>query len=98
MLDKIESERYNKCKQTAEKETCLYITSLPPDANLINQSIRSHWSIENSLHWVLDVTFREDHNRKRIGNATQNFSLLNRIALNLLKNEKQTKIGVKGKR
>jgi hypothetical protein len=50
------------------------------------------------LHWVLDVAFNEDHSRKRAGYAAQNFSMLNRIALNLLKNEKSAKVGVKGKR
>ena len=97
-LIKIETERYDKCRQTTLKETRLYISSLEADADLINKSVRSHWGIENSLHWVLDVAFNEDHGRKRAGNAAQNFSLLNRIALNLLKNEKSAKVGVRGKR
>lgn len=97
-LIKIEAERYNKCKQITEKETRLYISSLNPDAELINKSVRAHWSVENSLHWVLDVAFNEDQSRKRVGYAAQNFSMLNRIALNLLKNEKSAKVGVKGKR
>ena len=80
------------------KESRLYISSLEADAALINKSVRSHWGVENSLHWVLDVAFNEDHSRKRAGNAAQNFSLINRIALNLLKNEKSAKVGVKGKR
>jgi predicted transposase YbfD/YdcC len=65
---------------------------------LLNRSIRSHWGIENSLHWVLDVAFREGYSRKRAGYAAQNFSVINRIALNLLKNEPTAKRGVKGKR
>ena len=65
---------------------------------MINKSVRSHWGVENSLHWVLDVTFNEDHSRKRVRNTAQNFSLINRVALNLLKNEKSAKVGVKGKR
>lgn len=81
----------------AEREQA-YINSLEADAALINKSVRSHWGVENSLHWVLDVAFNEDHSRKRVGNAAQNFSLINRIALNLLKNEKSAKVGVKGKR
>lgn len=97
-LVKIESERYIKSSGKTEKEVRLYISSLVADAKLINQSIRAHWSIENSLHWVLDVGFNEDSSRKRNGFAAQNYSLLNRIALNLLKNDKKTKIGVKGKR
>ena len=97
-LIKIETERYDKCRQTIQKESRLYISSLEADADLINKSVRSHWGVENSLHWVLDVAFNEDHSRKRAGNAAQNFSLINRIALNLLKNEKLAKVGVKGKR
>ena len=53
---------------------------------------------ENKLHWTLDVAFSEDASRKRIGNSAQNFSLITKIALNLLKNEKTAKQGVKGKR
>ncbi|GAB6010314.1 ISAs1 family transposase [Dysgonomonas reticulitermitis] len=97
-LVKIESERYIKSSGKTEKETRLYISSLVADAKLINQSIRAHWSVENSLHWVLDVGFNEDRSRKRTGFAAQNYSLLNRIALNLLKNDKITKVGVRGKR
>lgn len=97
-LIKIETERYDKCRQTMLKENRLYINSLEADAALINKSVRSYWGVENSLHWVLDVAFNEDHSRKRTGNAAQNFSLINRIALNLLKNEKSAKVGAKGKR
>jgi predicted transposase YbfD/YdcC len=59
---------------------------------------RGHWSIENGLHWVLDVAFREDHNRTRKDHSAQNFAVLRHIALNLLKAEKTVKVGVKGKR
>jgi predicted transposase YbfD/YdcC len=95
---KVESVRYFKCNGREEKDTRLYITSLKPDAALINSAVRFHRSIENSLHWVLDVAFDEDNSRKRAGVAAQNYSILNRIALNLLKNEKTVKIGVRGKR
>jgi predicted transposase YbfD/YdcC len=97
-LVRVDSERYIKATGKKENETRFYISSLPADASLLNQSIRSHWGIENSLHWVLDVAFNEDSSRKRAGNAAQNFSVLNRIALNILKNENTTKVGVKGKR
>lgn len=97
-LIKIESERYIKTTGKTEKQTRLYISSLPADAKLINQSVRAHWGVENSLHWVLDVGFNEDDSRKRTGFAAQNYSLINRIALNLLKNDKTTKVGVRGKR
>jgi predicted transposase YbfD/YdcC len=97
-LVKVESTRYFKCSGKEETDTRLYITSLKADAKLINDAVRFHWSIENSLHWVLDVAFNEDNSRKRCGFAAQNYSILNRIALNLLKNEKTTKVGVRGKR
>ncbi|MFM9438460.1 putative transposase YbfD/YdcC, partial [Janthinobacterium sp. CG_23.3] len=62
------------------------------------QTVRAHWGIENCMHWVLDVAFREDDCRIRIGDAAQNFAILRRIALNLLKNEKTTKLGIASKR
>jgi predicted transposase YbfD/YdcC len=97
-LVEVTSERYFKCSGKVEKDIRLYISSLEPDALKINNAIRSHRSIENALHWVLDVAFGEDSSRKRSRFAAQNYSLLNRIALNLLKNEKTTKVGVRGKR
>lgn len=69
-----------------------------PDAERLNTVIRQHWGIENKLHWALDVGFSEDLDRKRAGHSAQNFSLLNRIALNLLKQETTFKRGIKGKR
>jgi len=97
-LVKIEAERYFKSTGTTEKETRFYISSLPANASILNKSVRAHWGIENSLHWCLDVAFNEDNSRKRAGYAAQNFSVLNRIALNILKNEKTSKRGIKGKR
>lgn len=57
-----------------------------------------HWSIENKLHWLMDIAFSEDTFRKRAENAAQNFSILRKIALNLLKNEVSERQGIKGKR
>ena len=96
-LVRIEAERYIKSTRKTEGNT-IYISSLSADACLLNKSIRSHWRIENSLHWTLDVAFNEDNSRKRTGYAAQNFSVLSRIALNLLKNETTTKCGIKEKR
>lgn len=62
------------------------------------QAARGHWGIENGLHWVLDVAFREDHNRTRSDHSAHNFAILRHIALNLLKAEKSVRVGVKGKR
>ncbi len=57
-----------------------YLSSLPPDAQRLGKAIRQHWSIENQLHWVLDVTFGEDACRIRTGNAPENIALLKRFA------------------
>jgi predicted transposase YbfD/YdcC len=96
---KIESTRYIKSTGKEERQTRFYITSSNASAEVIGKAVRSHWGIENQLHWQLDVSFSEDQSRKRDGHAAQNFSLLNRIALNLLKNEQsKKKRSVKGKR
>jgi len=62
------------------------------------ETVRSHWGIENQLHWVLDVAFREDDCRVRAGNAAENFAVLRHAALNLLKHVKGTKVGIKIRR
>lgn len=97
-LVRIQAERFHKASGKTEQETRYYISSLRPDAARLNGLIRQHWGIENKLHWVLDVAFNEDHSRKRVGHAAQNFSVLNRIALNLLKQDKTCKVGIHGKR
>ncbi len=68
-------------------EAAYYISSLPPNAQQILDATRSHWSVENSLHWVLDVTFREDESRIRKHNSPQNMAVLRHIALNILKQD-----------
>ncbi len=80
-------------------ETHYYITS-DKDANArkTGHSIRSHWSIESSLHWVLDIAFREDESRIRTGNAQENMALLRKLTLNLLKNDKTKKASIRRKR
>jgi len=79
-------------------ETRYYLTSLTGSAEELARAVRSHWQVENSMHWVLDVAFREDDCRTRDRRAAQNFSLLRKIALNLLKNDKSVNVGVKGQR
>ena len=80
-----------------------YITSLDHrdrryHAESLGQLIRAHWGIENQLHWSLDVSFGEDASRVRQERAAENLSRLRRMALNLLKQEKSTKVGIAAKR
>ena len=65
-------------------EVMFYLSSLPPNAQQLGKAIRQHWSIENQLHWILDVTFGEDASRIRTGNAPLNIALLKRWSMNLL--------------
>jgi predicted transposase YbfD/YdcC len=90
------SER--KMEDSCEISIRYFISSLENDAKRILWAKRSHWNIENSLHWVLDIAFREDECRIRKGNGSQNFAVLRHIALNLLKRDKSTKLGIKNKR
>lgn len=75
-----------------------YIASLSGDAHTILQAVRHHWGIENSLHWVLDVVFREDQARMRQGDTAHNFAMLRHIALNLLRTQKSGPKSIRGKR
>lgn len=96
---KIESIReFKNSDKTIEKATRYYISSLENNAEQYQKNIRSHWGVENKLHWTLDVGFSEDASRKRNQNAAQNYSVILKIALNLLKNEKTEKQGIAGKR
>ena len=79
-------------------ETRYYLLSQYLSGRRFAEAVRGHWSIENSLHWQLDVTFGEDRSRIRQGNADQNFSILRRTALSLLKNETTEKVGIANKR
>lgn len=82
-------------KTTVERRYCL--PSLPLDVETFARAVRGHWGVENKLHWVLDVWFREDQSRARAGHAAENLATLQRLALNLLKREKTKKRGIKGK-
>src|SRR5271154_103750 len=79
-------------------EVRYYILNQYVSARRFAEAVRSHWGIENRLHWQLDVTFQEDQCRIRRGHADANFSILRRAALSLLKNETTAKVGIKNKR
>ena len=92
----IESTR--RIGDTVSVEARHYLSSLPADATALSAAIRSHWSIENRLHWVLDVTFHEDDSRVRVGHAPENFAILRHIALNILRQDRSTRGSVPTKR
>lgn len=91
----VESER--RINGKIERETRYYISSRSPDAKAFGERVRGHWSIENSLHWVLDVALREDAARVRKGHSAENMAIIRHIAVNLLKKEKTHKVGVHAK-
>lgn len=91
----VESERYVNGETSIE--TRCFICSVPSDAKKFAQAVRQHWSVENNLHWQLDVTFDEDKLRARAKNAAQNLAIMRRMVLNTLKQE-TSKGSLKGKR
>jgi predicted transposase YbfD/YdcC len=93
---RIESTR--RVGDTTTTEPRYYLSSLPPDPALLARTIRSHWGIENRLHWVLDVTFHEDHSRVRDGHAPENLAILRHFALNLLRQDRSVRGSVATKR
>ena len=93
----VTAERENKGKTT--QETRYFISSLDAtNPKRLGQIVRSHWGIENNLHWGLDYAFDEDSQRTRLGNSAANMSIIRHIALNLIKSDKTAKIGVKNRR
>ncbi len=82
---KVERVTYTNHKTLPSLDTSYYISSIQLTAKEYNRGIRSHWSIENSLHYVKDVTFHEDASRIRSGNAPTNFSIIRNIAINVLR-------------
>ena len=84
--------------EKVETQTRYFISSLPADAKTILKVKRSHWKIENQLHWVLDIAFREDESRVRKDHSSENLAVLRHVALNLLKQEKTAKGGIHAKR
>lgn len=91
----VESTR--EIKGMFQTERRYFLSTLPLDAPRMATAIRSHWAVENQLHWVLDVQFNEDQSRARTGFAAENLATLRRLALNLLKRETTKKRGIRGK-
>lgn len=79
-------------------ESRMYISSHPPRAKMLATAIRQHWGIENSQHWILDVTFGEDARRQQDRNGAANFAAVRRLAVSLLRRETTNKRGAKNKR
>ncbi len=94
----VEYESIEKATGKVEVERRCFISSLKANAKPFSEAIRMHWGIENGLHWCLDVGFNEDACRVRKDYAPENFAVIRHIALNLLKNEKTAKVGIKNKR
>jgi len=91
-------EAVREVKGQVERHQRYYLSSLAVDAVKFSEAVRGHWAVENSCHWVLDVVFKEDDSRVRVGHAAENFATLRRIANNLLQQERSVKRGVKAKR
>src|ERR687889_182503 len=81
-----------------EAEVRYFLPSCDDDPAVLVRAIRRHWSVENALHWVLDVTFREDDSRVRDRTAARNFALLRKIALNLVARDRSTQTSLRGRR
>ena len=85
---KVESRRELLVEGKVEEETRYYISSLPGDAKQIGHAVRSHWGVENGLHWVMDMVFRDDECRIRSAHAPANFATIKHMASNLLRRGK----------
>jgi len=94
----IETERTIVQTNQIQTEQRLYISSLSTEPNHFNKIVRGHWGIENKLHWCLDVVFKEDLSTKQQGNAAENFSMVNKACLSILRNDTTHKSSLKRKR
>jgi predicted transposase YbfD/YdcC len=92
----VRSER--RIGQTLSRETRYFITSLENNPQLALRAVRNRWGIENGLHWILDIAFREDESRVRKDHGPENFAVLRHMAVNLLKHETSATVGIKAKR
>jgi predicted transposase YbfD/YdcC len=95
-VGRVEAERHVGGEVTIEQR--YYIASIESDAQGLAPAVRAHWGIENCVHWVLDIAFREDDSRVRSGPAPENLAILRHIALNRLQQDKSTKLGIQNNR
>jgi predicted transposase YbfD/YdcC len=93
---RVQADRRIKAQTTSSVR--YYISSRADSATELLAVTRTHWSIENSVHWVLDIAFREDESRIRKDNGAENVAILRHTALNLLKQDTTVRVGIKGKR
>ncbi|MFK7899311.1 MAG: ISAs1 family transposase [Cyclobacteriaceae bacterium] len=91
-LVRVESKRTNKPTEYTSQETRYYISSAKKTAKEFNHIVRSHWAIENNLHWCLDVLFKEDASKKRKGNSAKNFNMITKMALAMIEKMDNEKI------
>ncbi len=92
----VESERRVNHQTAIEQR--YYLLSIPSDAQRFAEAVRSHWTIENQLHWILDVGFQEDQLQGCLGYSAENLAVVRHLAVNLLTHEKTAKGGVHAKR
>src|ERR687886_556588 len=88
----------NSAPTKVESEIRYFLSSCPDGPAVLGQAVRTHWAVENALHWVLDVTFREDDSRVRDQRAARNFAVLRKIALNLLSRDRSAKASARARR
>jgi Transposase DDE domain len=92
----VEAER--RVGEQVSVERRYSLTSEPCEARAFGAAVRSHWGVENGLHWVLDIAFQEDASRMRKDHSQQNFVILRHMALNLLQQELMAKCGIKARK
>jgi len=95
-IAKVDRTRETKTKTKTTSETAYYLLSTPLSPERCNEAVRSHWGVENRLHWRLDVTMNEDQDRTRLDNAPHNLAVLRHMALNIMQKDK-SKISLRGK-
>jgi predicted transposase YbfD/YdcC len=94
----VESIRSVNSSSKVETEIRYFLSSCHDDPVILGRAIRQHWNLENGLHWVLDVTFREDESRVRDQRAARNFAVLRKIAINLVGRDRSFSASMRAKR